>query len=263
VLSASSDHTCRLWDTNSGACVQVLDGHSDEIFSCAFNYEGDTIITGSKDNTCRIWKAEDVKQPVFDLPPSTSTASASASAAATAAAPASAKAQAPTATTPVSSVSTPTATASAKVVMSTPTKQTSAKPMYAAASGYNEYDGGVNAIPSAPNSQHNTPVKPKHTVSATAAAPASASKLSAAAAAQYKQAEATPLATLSALSSSLDEAARLKPQPTYKSTAAAAARIYQPASSGSALNPAAAGAYNFSSANDDGDFEPSDEEGGF
>jgi WD40 repeat protein len=34
----------------------VLEGHDDEIFSCAFNYEGDTIITGSKDNTCRIWK---------------------------------------------------------------------------------------------------------------------------------------------------------------------------------------------------------------
>ena len=27
-----------------------------KIFSAAFNYEGDTIITGSKDNTCRIWK---------------------------------------------------------------------------------------------------------------------------------------------------------------------------------------------------------------
>jgi WD40 repeat protein len=35
---------------------QVLSGHTDEIFSCAFNYEGDSIITGSKDNTCRIWK---------------------------------------------------------------------------------------------------------------------------------------------------------------------------------------------------------------
>lgn len=36
---------------------QVLQGHTDEIFSCAFNYEGDYIITGSKDNTCRLWKA--------------------------------------------------------------------------------------------------------------------------------------------------------------------------------------------------------------
>lgn len=26
--------------------LQVLEGHTDEIFSCAFNYEGDTIITG-------------------------------------------------------------------------------------------------------------------------------------------------------------------------------------------------------------------------
>jgi len=37
---------------------QVLDGHEDDIFSCAFNYSGDTIITGSKDNTCRIWRDE-------------------------------------------------------------------------------------------------------------------------------------------------------------------------------------------------------------
>ena len=28
------------------AYLQVLEGHGDEIFSCAFNYEGDTIITG-------------------------------------------------------------------------------------------------------------------------------------------------------------------------------------------------------------------------
>ncbi len=48
---------CRLWDLESGSCLQVLEGHTDEIFSAAFNYEGDTVITGSKDNTCRIWKA--------------------------------------------------------------------------------------------------------------------------------------------------------------------------------------------------------------
>ena len=44
-----------LWDAETGDCLQRLDGHGDEIFSCAFNYEGDTIITGSKDNTVRIW----------------------------------------------------------------------------------------------------------------------------------------------------------------------------------------------------------------
>ena len=56
ILTASSDKSARLWDADSGDCLQILEGHTDEIFSCAFNYEGDTIITGSKDNTCRIWK---------------------------------------------------------------------------------------------------------------------------------------------------------------------------------------------------------------
>ena len=51
--------------------VYDLKGHTDEIFSSAFNYEGDIIITGyllkdsnniyhvkigSKDNTCKVWK---------------------------------------------------------------------------------------------------------------------------------------------------------------------------------------------------------------
>jgi len=31
---------------NIDVLFQVLEGHSDEIFSCSFNYEGDTIITG-------------------------------------------------------------------------------------------------------------------------------------------------------------------------------------------------------------------------
>ena len=46
VLTASSDKTARLWDPETGMEKQVLEGHSDEIFSCAFNYEGNTIITG-------------------------------------------------------------------------------------------------------------------------------------------------------------------------------------------------------------------------
>lgn len=56
ILSASFDHTARLWDAENGTLLQTLEGHEDEIFSCQFNYEGDTIITGSKDNTCRIWR---------------------------------------------------------------------------------------------------------------------------------------------------------------------------------------------------------------
>ena len=47
-----------------------MDGHEDDIFSCAFNYAGDTIITGSKDNTCRIWRDESrIKKDVLDSTP--------------------------------------------------------------------------------------------------------------------------------------------------------------------------------------------------
>jgi len=48
VLTASIDKTARLWEPETGQCKQVLDGHTDEIFCCAFNYDGNTIITGRK-----------------------------------------------------------------------------------------------------------------------------------------------------------------------------------------------------------------------
>ena len=65
ILTAGADKTARIWNAETGEELQVLEGcyksrlsilywrfvirfigHSDEIFSCAFNYEGDTIITG-------------------------------------------------------------------------------------------------------------------------------------------------------------------------------------------------------------------------
>jgi dynein assembly factor with WDR repeat domains 1 len=74
IIYSGADKTARIWDPLTGECKQIIEGHTDEIFSCAFNYEGNTIITGmrnfywlviciyiffeigSKDNTCRIWR---------------------------------------------------------------------------------------------------------------------------------------------------------------------------------------------------------------
>jgi len=47
-----------LWDSETGDCLQRLDGHSDEIFSCQFSYDGRLVLTGSKDNTCRLWSLD-------------------------------------------------------------------------------------------------------------------------------------------------------------------------------------------------------------
>lgn len=54
-MTCSEDTTAKLWDLE-GNELQTLVGHTDDIFSGAFNYHGDIIITGSKDNSCIIWK---------------------------------------------------------------------------------------------------------------------------------------------------------------------------------------------------------------
>ena len=46
LLTASSDKTAKLWDPLTGQCLQTLSGHSEEIFSACFNYDGNVIITG-------------------------------------------------------------------------------------------------------------------------------------------------------------------------------------------------------------------------
>lgn len=63
VLTASADCTCRLWNAETGICLQILNigGHTDEIFSCSFNYDSSKIITASKDNTCRLWTQQQLR----------------------------------------------------------------------------------------------------------------------------------------------------------------------------------------------------------
>ena len=45
---SASQHVTFKPGSDTGECLQTLEGHTDEIFSCAFNYEGDTIITGAE-----------------------------------------------------------------------------------------------------------------------------------------------------------------------------------------------------------------------
>lgn len=56
LLTSSQDNTARLWEVRSGNCVQILDGHNDEVFSSIFSYCGKKVITASKDNTSIIWE---------------------------------------------------------------------------------------------------------------------------------------------------------------------------------------------------------------
>jgi WD40 repeat protein len=57
VVTASDDHTARLWDAASGIALATLAGHSGPIRSAAFSPNGARVVTASEDHTARLWDA--------------------------------------------------------------------------------------------------------------------------------------------------------------------------------------------------------------
>ena len=54
-VTASRDHTARVWDVASGHCEHVLEGHTSEVVSVAVTSDGTRAVTGSVDDTARVW----------------------------------------------------------------------------------------------------------------------------------------------------------------------------------------------------------------
>lgn len=65
IVSASADHTSRLYNVANGNCISVLNGmqykkgHDGEISKALFNPAGTKILTASSDKTARIWNADE------------------------------------------------------------------------------------------------------------------------------------------------------------------------------------------------------------
>jgi hypothetical protein len=57
IVSASYDHTLKIWDTASGAERATLAGHTDRVNGCAVSPDGTWIVSASWDGTIRIWDA--------------------------------------------------------------------------------------------------------------------------------------------------------------------------------------------------------------
>ncbi|MFC2778147.1 MAG: WD40 repeat domain-containing protein, partial [Pauljensenia sp.] len=70
ILTASEDHTTRVWDATTGENTLTLT-HNTWVRAVAWSPDGHHILTGSQDATARIWDAttrEDTPKPKLTLP---------------------------------------------------------------------------------------------------------------------------------------------------------------------------------------------------
>jgi WD40 repeat protein len=58
IVTASFDHTARVWDARSGQLLLTLTGHSDQVWDAAFSRDGKHIVTASSDKSAIVWDAE-------------------------------------------------------------------------------------------------------------------------------------------------------------------------------------------------------------
>ncbi|AFY34643.1 NB-ARC domain-containing protein [Calothrix sp. PCC 7507] len=58
LASASSDHTIKLWDSNTGKCLQTLEGHRDWVWTLAFAPDGRILASAGVDSRIIFWDME-------------------------------------------------------------------------------------------------------------------------------------------------------------------------------------------------------------
>ena len=58
VVSASEDHTLKLWDVETGKEIRSFSGHTAPVRSCAATPDGRRVVSASRDNTLKLWDVE-------------------------------------------------------------------------------------------------------------------------------------------------------------------------------------------------------------
>ena len=57
VVTASGDHTSKLWSVESGECLMTMN-HEERVNSASFSPDGRYVVTASRDNTSKLWSVE-------------------------------------------------------------------------------------------------------------------------------------------------------------------------------------------------------------
>ena len=58
LASVAEDPVVRLWDVESGVCVQMLSGHTQNVSSAVFLPDRKTLVSSGYDSTLRFWNVQ-------------------------------------------------------------------------------------------------------------------------------------------------------------------------------------------------------------
>lgn len=61
--TASWDYSVRIWDVAARQCLQVLQGHRNEVWAVAFRPDGNALISGGKDGSIKLWPLNQPRKP--------------------------------------------------------------------------------------------------------------------------------------------------------------------------------------------------------